>query len=123
MPWVNDKFLYSSKLLQVIAKNYLSLYAGLPRPLGKEEIMNCWDLAEFKADFEMALNAIGGGKWHDGITALTECRNFSYTQLVVVADMLGIDKLPIGAVYPGDIDKITKIAYAGMRRFLNGGGK
>ena len=123
MPWVNDNFLYSSKLLQVIAKNYLSLYEGLPRPLGKEEIMNCWDLAEFKADFEMAFNAIGGGKWHDGITNIKECRNFSYEQLMVAADILGIDNLPIRVVYPGGIDKIKKIAYADMRLFLNGGGK
>ena len=123
MPWVNDNFLYSSKLLQVIAKNYLSLYEGLPRPLGKEEIMNCWDLAEFKSDFEMALNAIGMGKWSDGITNIKECRNFSYTQLVVVADMLGIDNFPIRVVHPEDINKIKKIAYADMRRFLNGGGK
>ena len=56
MPWHDDKFYYTSGLLRAIAENYTVLYDGLPRWYG--ELMNPWELAEYKADFDQARSSL-----------------------------------------------------------------
>lgn len=120
MPWVGDTFLYSSKLLRVIAENYVCLYDGIPT--WQSEITRIWDIAEFKADFDMALDAIGTGDWH-GIGGL-ELKSYIYfdrIQQSVIADILQVEDRELARCGFYDISRLRVIAYSRMKSFLNGG--
>ena len=121
MPWDNDSniFYYTSKLLKVIARNYTEIYGGLPRM--NSETLNPWVLAEFKADFDTALDSIGSGKWNDQIYSLKQCRFFGNLQFVVIGDILHVDNGTVSAYGIDGVAKLKKIAYANMCKRLNGG--
>ena len=100
--WEGDQFIYTQRLLRVIAENYATLYDGLPTLNG--EITNPWGLAELKADFDNALSSIGYCKW-EGI----ENKGYGLLQKAVISDI-------IGKVNHYNSNK----AYSKMKRFLNG---
>jgi len=105
--WVDDVYFYSVKTLKVIAENYKTIYDGLPLYY---EVYNPFKLAEFKADFDRALSAIGRGKW-TGIkgSKISNYRGFGRLQKVVIADIIGEYVTGNGG-----------LAYRWMADFLNG---
>jgi len=111
MPWVNIlDFYYSRKLLQVIAENYETLYSdGLPVSL-TQVVTNPNSVAEFKADFDHALNEIGRGKWRGYPEKL---RGFGKFQRLIISDIYG---LPIKINYA---PQLLGRAYGAMARVLN----
>ncbi len=109
MGWDNDDFFYTTGLLKTIAAYYQEIYNGIPRLSG--ELTNPWELAELKADFDLALNSLGKGTWN----GKREYRGFGLFQRMVIADIFQ-DNLS-----GRDIQRARGIAYSRMRRFLNGG--
>ena len=105
--WVDDTYFYSVRTLKVIAENYKAIYDGLP---WYHEVHNPFKLAEFKADFDRALSAIGRGKW-TGIKGfkISNYRGFGKLQKVVIADIIGEYATGNGG-----------LAYRWMADFLNG---
>jgi hypothetical protein len=105
--WKGDRYYYSIKTLQTIADNYHSLYDdGLP--VGVDQaVTNSWEIAEYRGDFDNALNSLGRYRWTTGRLGLF--------QKAVVSDITGqklIDK---------DDTWAKKEAYRRMKAFLNGG--
>ncbi len=58
MGWEYGKFYYTTALLRSIAENYATIYEGFPLSWDTEET-NPWSIAEYKADFDMALKGVG----------------------------------------------------------------
>ena len=109
--WVGDTYFYSVKTLKIIAWSYRTIYEGLPLYY---EVHNPFKLAEYKADFDRALSAIGRGKW-TGINGskISNYRHFGRLQKVVIADILdnlGYNQVP----------QMKGRAYRWMADFLNG---
>ena len=119
MGWINDQFYYSKKLLRVIAENYTSIYNGLPRL--HSEVVNLWELAELKADFDMALNSIGRGKWDGKMGCFKDYKYFGRLQQIVIADVFGVNDDYLGGLGFWDISKMRSYAYYLMYCYLNGG--
>ena len=124
MPWVNDEFKYSKWLLKKIALSYqhicdrivLDSYTVIldGHPVEEERrIRGPFHLAEYKADFDQALSAIGKEKWQ-GITGdkLSDYKRFNKLQLSIIADILGNDD-PMEPQMRG-------YAYRAMANYLNG---
>jgi len=105
--WVDDVYFYSVKTLKIIAWSYRTIYEGLPLYY---EVHNPFKLAEFKADFDRALSAIGRGKW-TGINGfkISNYRGFGKLQKVVIADIIGEYVTGNGG-----------LAYRWMANYLNG---
>ena len=105
--WVDDVYFYSVKTLKIIAWSYKTIYEGLPLYY---EVHNPFKLAEFKADFDRALSAIGRGKW-TGINGfkISNYRGFGKLQKVVIADIIGEYVTGNGG-----------LAYRWMANYLNG---
>lgn len=98
MAWINDftVYEYTSSFLRKIAISYDHIRQGIVTYTWVEgdtsyerRIMNPWEIAEYEADFENALSAIGRGYWN-GVTGLktSDYRDFGRLQKVVIADIL-----------------------------------
>jgi len=122
MPWVNDfqEFYYSKRLLQTIAANYVRLYDdGLPVLNGV--ITDLFSLAEFKADFDTALSAIGRGHWTDIISGkLSDYRRFGKLQLTVISDILGVPDGELEGLGFYSVFRLRNLSYGRMVAYLNG---
>jgi len=62
MPWVNDVFYYTNGTLRGIANGYDTISEVLM--IGDFQVVNQFSRAEFKADFDMALDSIGKTEWN-----------------------------------------------------------
>lgn len=116
--WVGDQFFYSKRLLKIIAENYCNIYEGLPLSSGVE-VTNPWAIAEYKADFERALQSIGRGKWDGEVTEFKHYRNYGKLQRIVIADILGIRDIELEGFY--SVPRLRGYAYYLMCLFLNNG--
>ena len=95
MPWIEDRFYYTRGILKDIARCYDGIYGGLT--INDHYIVNDFDVAEFKADFDRALDELGRAKW-DGITHcnFSQYKYFDRKQRIIIAYILGLrsdDKL------------------------------
>ncbi len=120
MPWINDyTYCYTPSILKSIAGSYSSIYeVGIE--ISFHSIYNLYAIAEYKADFDMALSAIGKGSW----TGL-ESPNFNYykycgrLQRIVIADILGIGDYELEAWGFYQIPQLRGRAYSRMAENLN----
>ncbi len=121
MGWRDGKYYYSSGVLKAIAANYATIYEGLPVSWRRDEY-NLWSLAEFKADFDIALKAIGKGHWTGNISSskFRDFLRFGRCQQVVIADIFGItdDELLKLGLY--NLPQLRGYAYYLMKTCLNG---
>ena len=121
MPWVNDytEFQYTAGLLRVVAKNYARIYEGLPMLHGDE--VNPFRIAEYKADFDIALSAIGRRRWA-GIRGLDFAgyRPYNKLQQAVIADILGWPDTYLEGSGIRRVPQIRGAAYHSMCDRLNG---
>ena len=116
--WINDQFYYSQRLLRAIAENYSSLYEGLPTRHG--ELVNPWALAEFKADFDLALQSLGRGNWMGDIDrTFKDYNNFGQLQRIIIADIMGIETNTLEGQGFYNIPKFKAYAYRLMVKYLN----
>ena len=118
--WKDGQYYYSTRVLKSIAENYLTLDDGLPLSW-RVEIYNPWAIAEFRADFDMALRGIGRGKWTGAVQDFKYYRNFGRLQRIIIADILKIDDRELTRLRFYDIPRLRGYAYYLMRCFLNGG--
>lgn len=118
--WIGDKFLYTKGLLKKIAKSYGNIYDGLP--LSHSEITNPFAIAEFRADFYLALNSIGRGKW-DGVISgkFRTYRHLGKLQRIIIADVMGLNDWELEGLGFFDVARLRGYAYYLMCIFLNGG--
>jgi len=106
---------YSIKTLKAIAAQYASIYTGLMLD-DDIVVMDMNSLAEYKADFDIALQSLSQKfKWTGDIENCS-FKNFRYYdkyQRVVIADIFGV-------TLKDDIPKLHKYAYTKMCNYLNG---
>ena len=119
MAWRGDKFYYSIKMLKTIAENYTSLYEGLEFRSGQLET-NPWALAEYKADFDIALQSIGKGRWTGSISKFRDYRYYGRLQQIVIADILGRQDFELRELGFYSIPRLRACAYSCMKESLNG---
>lgn len=124
LPWIGDtQYKYTPGILKAIASYYWSLYSGgLVINPWKAELTNDWVIAEYKADFDVALNAIGRGYWTGTkhIQKARDLRAFGRLQRAVIAD---ICQLPDSQLVQTGCYQITQMrgrAYSWMANYLNG---
>lgn len=121
MGWRDGKYYYSPGVLKAIAANYTTIYEGLPVSWKTEEY-NLWSLAEFKADFDMALRSIGKGKWTGDIQGANFHSFIRYGRLqrIIIADIFGIDDYELGFQGFYNIPQCRGYGYYLMVKSLNG---
>lgn len=120
MAWKDDTFYYSVKVLKTIAENYTSLYEGLEFRSG-QLIVNPWALAEYKADFDMAMQSIGHGKWTGNLDThkFKDYHYYSRLQQIVIADIFGIKDWELESLGFYSIPSLRGYAYYLMVKHLN----
>ena len=91
--WRGDTYVYNSHILQVIANAYDDIYEGIDN--NSHTITNPISIAEYKADFDIALSSIGPRQWQ-GITSfyLSNYKGFGRLQRVIIADILKLNTIP-----------------------------
>ena len=114
MAWVNNTYFYRIGTLKAIAFGYECLYSDA-------HIANLYSVAEFKADFDMALDAIGRGKWRS-LTSFNfkAYRYFGKQQRIIIADILNISDRELQSSGFYEVSKLRGMAYRRMVDFLNG---
>jgi hypothetical protein len=119
MVWINDVYYYSKSILKAIARHYSSLYEdGLL--IANHHINYLHSVAEYKADFDMALNAIGRGKWNGSLHPnFGHYRYYGRLQQIIIADILGLLDYHLTGLGFYDIPKLRGMAYFRMTEFLN----
>ena len=122
--WSEDQLTYTYKVgeLKAIAKWYEYIYGSYYfREPGLFEISNLFRIAEFKADFDMALSYIGRGHW-EGSQAVRfkDYKRFGKAQRIVIADIIGITEYELEAYGFYQIPQLRGKAYSWMMNYLNG---
>ena len=123
MGWQDETYFYSVKILRVIAENYTSVYDGLEFRPG-HLITNPWALAEFRADFDVALQSIGKGRWTGNINGhkFKDYYHYGRLQRIVIADIFGMSDYALEGLGFYDIPRLRGYAYYLMCCVLNGTG-
>jgi hypothetical protein len=118
MPWINEQYFYSSRVLRTIAENYTTLYSGFPMGL-RGAVVNPFEVADYKADFDMALSRLGR-HWELRSSRFADYNFYSKTQRAVIADILGTDDGELESAGFYNIPQLKGYAYYRMRKVLNG---
>ena len=117
MVWDKSRlhYFYAPGTLRAIAKSYPFIYEiglfGMNEPFG---------IAEFKADFDLALSSIGRTKWVGvGSPDFRSYRHYGRRQRAVIADIMGIydDELQAWGFY--NVPQLKGQAYGLMAEYLN----
>lgn len=119
--WQDNEYVYSKGMLKRIAYSYQHIYQGIGGL--NNDIVDWRSIAEYKADFDRALNGIGRGHWTGNIDELTfrDFKSFGRLQRIVIADIYGIadGELEQDGLYR--IQNLRSIAYGRMLQILNDG--
>ncbi len=112
--WKDNQYIYSTRTLRGIAHGYKYIYSQM-------RLSGNLDLLESKADFDMALNAIGKGHWTGEIGEFKAYRYFGRLQRIIIAEILGVTDYELAGVGFWDIPRLRGYAYYLMAKKLNGG--
>jgi hypothetical protein len=118
--WEGNEYVYTKGMLKRIALSYQHIYQGIEGL--SSDITNDLEIAEYKADFDRALNEIGRGEWTGEIDYLT-FRDFKYfgrLQRMVIADIYGMTEPELKRLGFINISKRRNYAYTLMVKVLNG---
>ena len=122
MPWIKDEFIYTKGILKAIAENYSDIYSGLPLSW-KTEVYNPWLIAEYKADFDRALSALGKGHWNNNHSSeFKNYKHFGRLQQIIIADIIGIKDDELEGLGFYNLLSLRRYAYWLMIQYLNTGG-
>ncbi len=117
MGWKDNQYFYSVGTLKDIAACYSQEGIEFHRhKIYRYTDLDPWSIAEFKADFDRALDAIGRGHWIGEIMDYKYYRNFSKYQRLIIADICGI---PIEGTGINYALRLHGRAYGKLKRFLN----
>ena len=121
--WDNDTgiYYYSSRVLKTIAECYQLLYDdGLSFRPGST-LTDPQAIAEYRADFDVALDHIGVGDWYGVFSPdFKHYRNYGRFQRIVIADILGITDEELTRLHYENIPRLRGYAYHLMVKYLNG---
>lgn len=120
MPWISDtEYKYTKGIIKAIADSYMTIYECLTMPWNVE-ILNLYQIVEYKADFDIALSGIGKQKWA-GLSGmeLRDYRYFGKLQKVVIAGILGISDYELQSQGFYQIPQLRGRAYSRMMEYLN----
>ena len=120
MGWVTrDEFRYYKKVLMAIAQCYDHFYSGLD--LNGILLSYAFSLAEYKADFDRALDNLGRGHWtgHIDDMQFKQYNKFGKLQRIVIADIYGIDDTELERLHFKDVPRFRNYAYKRMADTLN----
>lgn len=130
---LKNVYTYSVQKLKDIAACYDNIYQGIEfykkGKLYNYTETNPWEIAEFKADFDMALNKLGQSRypsraphWTGEIKTMqfSDCKWFGRLQQIVIADILGMDDYELAGLGFYDIPRLRGYAYHLMKTYLNG---
>lgn len=125
MGWEKDRlhYTYAPGTLRRIADCYCSLYNRELVRLAELFLpkASLFIIAEYKADFDISLSAIGKGHWSGIVDSdFRAYRYFGRMQQVVIADILGITDNELGGLGFYRIPRLRGLAYRWMANFLNG---
>jgi len=119
--WQGNEYVYSARTLKVTARFYDKIYQGLPLSF-TFEVTDPLQIAEYRADFDRALDAIGRGCWDGQIDDkdFWDFKFFGKLQRIVIADIYGIadEELEGRGFYR--IPQMRGRAYRRMVECLNG---
>ena len=120
--WKNDEYIYTKGILNSIAKSYDHIYKDIETKSGMLLEANTLSIAEYKADFDRSLNAIGKGNWTGEIDnkEFIDFRHFGNLQRMVIADIYGITDGELEALGFYQIPQLKGRAYKWMANKLNG---
>ena len=79
-----------------------------------------WSVAEYRADFDRALNGIGRGHWDGTIHEFKFYRHFGRLQQIIIADIVGITDNELTGLGFYQIPQLRGRAYKWMANYLNG---
>ena len=128
MGWnrARTEYTYARGTLRAIARAYpgicLPYYPVMVWGLRKEdrEVTNLWVIAEIKADFDMALSAIGREPWRGWQGSNFDTyKNYGRFQKMVIADMCHIPDYKLSAFGFSNPKQKRGTAYRWMLDFLN----
>ena len=120
-----NQYIYSVQTLKNIVGSYIHIYQELQiyrKRIYHHSIVDPWLIAEFKADFDRALNSIGKGIW-DGViisNQMKSYRRFGRLQQIVIADIIGVDDLVLEGMGFYRVSQMRGYAYHLMADRLNG---
>ena len=124
-----NQYIYSVGELKNIANNYNHTNLGIPMEQGIEVIrhkiyhhtnINLLSIAEYRVDFDRALNSIGKGHWIGEVEEFKYYHNFGRLQKIVIADIIGIEDLELEEMRFYQIPQLRGRAYHRMAECLNG---
>ena len=118
-------YIYSVSLLKELATQYHHLYQAIEcdrHGFYHHTITNPWLIAEFKSDFDTALDAIGRGHWIGELesTRFSDYKSFGRLQRIVIAGILGIEDWELAGMGFYDIPRLKGFAYYSMKKYLKG---
>lgn len=114
-----DKLHYTYKVgtLRAIADCYCTLYNQ--EWFHPQE--DLFSIALYKADFDLALTAIGKGHWFGIVNSnFRAFRYFGKAQQIVIADILGITDYELRGLGFYQVSQLRGRAYRWMANYLNG---
>ncbi len=117
-------YYYSVSVLKDIVASYTHIYQGIEFSKGgvyHHLDADPWSIAEFKADFDMALQNIGKGKWAGELEEFKYYRKYGRLQRIIIADILGIEDDELERLGFWSIPRLRGYSYYLMKCFLNGG--
>jgi len=124
MKW--DKYYYSIGTLRDICASYSHIYQGIEfyrNGFYRYTDTDPWSIAEYKADFDIALQNIGKGKWAGEIEGrkFRDFRYFGRLQQIIIAIIMGVNDCELEGLGFYGISRLRGYAYYLMRSFLNNG--
>ncbi len=120
---MKNQYIYSGRVLKDIAANYVHLYEGIEfnrNGFYHHTDVNPWSIAEYKADFDLALNSIGRGYWIGEIKEFKDYYKFSKLQRIVIADIIGEEDRELERMGFYRMPQMKGYAYHLMADRLNG---
>ncbi len=114
-----EQYRYTSDALRMIARYYDRIYDGLPV---NGLTLNPWSLAEFKADFDLALRRLGRGHWTGDNQSddFRYYRSYGRLQQVIIADIIGVPWQELLRLGFNHVSWLRSYGYGLMARHLNG---
>ena len=106
-------------LLKVIAGEEPSYQECLEIFQWQSDITDDFAIAEYKADYDMALDYIGRGDWFGELTEWRDYKYYGRLQKIIIAQMLSLGEGFLESQGFTDVPRLRGTAYSRMMEYLN----